>query len=742
MADILRSPQTPQMCQQQTSLEHQTNDRCKDQSTNINSGDTNSIVSHSDDSFGHTTPRFENTTPRFESFVMTGDKILKLNSATSVGYPQMGRTRIPRRSNIGSISARSEVTSSPRENNFNESFESSEQIGLNMKANDSSSINNNTQIAMNDSDQMSNVILEGESGDVSSKKGDSAINTTKNVTRWLAGDDNKYPSFIVPQNNEMTYSASDADQSSSFFEVENGRHGSIEAKPIGSETTLQEISTGVIRLSDSEFSKETMHELKNKADQMFNLREYNLKEIMDILSINDPLHVQVQAYFFEHFYFTGIRIDAAIRELIQHVSLIGDTDKIVSFMMLFAARYFSTNPDLYESLDDVHVLSCAILMLNMNLHNPACDVHMTCRDFIKSFGIHKYNVSTLKLIYASIQEEPLKYNITNGSHTASSSTLKKNSAVKKSIRRRKSDKPIMSSPSKEQVIYKQGYMKRKCLYDLDGEKMPKGRRSWNTVYATIMGLSLHLHKNEDAYKENRFGRFTKCIPLHHVLSEQATDYTKRKFVFRVKTPKGGEFLFQSDSPEEVNQWIQSINYAAAAFSSPALAVPSSSRPISSRPVMPTGVTVLNISDQLKVHREKMSEMNNELEKIIINAPPQRSTNKAVLEYFSQEQYFVKERQRYQTYVSILENKLEKVKTYDVASIGSKLNSGVRPSFSTSQTLPLTGIEPTTSAKYKSPTAEHDDTFVLARRQSSDKSLSIDSYKVCSIQTHESPDSNG
>lgn len=42
-------------------------------------------------------------------------------------------------------------------------------------------------------------------------------------------------------------------------------------------------------------------------------------------------------------------------------------------------------------------------------------------------------------------------------------------------------------------------------------------------------------------------------------AEIASDYTKKKHVFRLKLANGGECLFQASDEEEMTQWIGAIN---------------------------------------------------------------------------------------------------------------------------------------------------------------------------------------
>ena len=59
-----------------------------------------------------------------------------------------------------------------------------------------------------------------------------------------------------------------------------------------------------------------------------------------------------------------------------------------------------------------------------------------------------------------------------------------------------------------------------------------------------------------------------CKPMYLLLLWQASvetaeDYTKRKFVFRLHTSDGSEFLFSADSEDQQEEWVKKIRFHAA-----------------------------------------------------------------------------------------------------------------------------------------------------------------------------------
>lgn len=52
------------------------------------------------------------------------------------------------------------------------------------------------------------------------------------------------------------------------------------------------------------------------------------------------------------------------------------------------------------------------------------------------------------------------------------------------------------------------------------------------------------------------------ISVYQAKCEVASDYTKRKYVFRVKPTDGSEFLFAADSRDMMEAWVRKINFHA------------------------------------------------------------------------------------------------------------------------------------------------------------------------------------
>merc|ERR1719225_656438 len=53
------------------------------------------------------------------------------------------------------------------------------------------------------------------------------------------------------------------------------------------------------------------------------------------------------------------------------------------------------------------------------------------------------------------------------------------------------------------------------------------------------------------------------MDLSNAEATVATDYTKKKHVFRLKLENGGDYLFQASDDDQMSLWVESINRQSA-----------------------------------------------------------------------------------------------------------------------------------------------------------------------------------
>merc|ERR1712223_2127287 len=94
-------------------------------------------------------------------------------------------------------------------------------------------------------------------------------------------------------------------------------------------------------------------------------------------------------------------------------------------------------------------------------------------------------------------------------------------------------------------------------------------RSWDKVCVVLKGDSLRFYKDQKSHRTSPDTLYRGEPPMELVggKAEVATDYTKKKHVFRLKCANGGESLFQASDDDEMTQWVSSINQVAEAGAS-------------------------------------------------------------------------------------------------------------------------------------------------------------------------------
>lgn len=344
---------------------------------------------------------------------------------------------------------------------------------------------------------------------------------------------------------------------------------------------------------------------------------------------------------------SGMRIDAALREFIAQVELRGETSEREKILRHFSQRYYYANTTSFSSADEVHALSCGLLLLNSDLHTSENTKKMNCREFINNMGHMNYDYGKplLKALYQSIKDQPLVY---AGVRTEEKKKKKKKAKTTHSL-------PLEMDP-RSQIEYKRGYLMRKILYDSDGSPTPFGRRGWRMLFVRVRALAIYFSRDEN--EPPLYNALSGAVLLHHSLAEKATDYTKRKNVFRLRTAGLGEILFQASCDEEVSSWMHTLNLVAASFSSPSLPPAIDNRGEIIWPTLPKIHTSANVEDQITHHEHSLSALRKELDRWHANAPPVRSKGKEVEKYFFNQRLLMIEISRYEVYVSLLRSRLD------------------------------------------------------------------------------------
>lgn len=93
------------------------------------------------------------------------------------------------------------------------------------------------------------------------------------------------------------------------------------------------------------------------------------KMIGEYLGEAEPENVAAMHAFVDIMEFARTRFVDALRRFLQSFRLPGEAQKIDRFMLKFAERYISGNPNAFANADTAYVLAYSVIMLNTDLHS-------------------------------------------------------------------------------------------------------------------------------------------------------------------------------------------------------------------------------------------------------------------------------------------------------------------------------------------------------------------------------------
>lgn len=130
--------------------------------------------------------------------------------------------------------------------------------------------------------------------------------------------------------------------------------------------------------------------IKSKSPQeiaqfLLSTDKINKAALGEFLGEGDQENVDIMHAFVDTMDFTRTRFVDALRRFLQSFRLPGEAQKIDRFMLKFAERYISGNPNAFANADTAYVLSYSVIMLNTDQHSAKIRGNrMTPEDFIKN----------------------------------------------------------------------------------------------------------------------------------------------------------------------------------------------------------------------------------------------------------------------------------------------------------------------------------------------------------------------
>lgn len=416
------------------------------------------------------------------------------------------------------------------------------------------------------------------------------------------------------------------------------------------------------------------------ARRLYHLEGFQRCDVARQLGKNNEFSRLVAGEYLSFFDFSGLTLDRALRTFLKAFPLMGETQERERVLTHFSRRYCQCNPDDSTSEDGIHTLTCALMLLNTDLHGHNIGKKMSCQQFIANLDQlndgQDFAKDLLKTLYNSIKNEKLEWAIDEDELRKSLSELvddKFGTGTKKVTRILDGGNPFLDVPQAlNATTYKHGVLTRKTHADMDGKRTPRGRRGWKKFYAVLKGTILYLQKDE--YRLDKAlseGDLKNAIRVHHALATRASDYSKKSNVLKLKTADWRVFLFQAPSKEEMLSWILRINLVAAIFSAPAFPAAVSSMKKFCRPLLPSCTTRLCQEEQLRSHENKLRQVTAELAEHRCHPLERGLKSKEAEEYRLKEHYLTFEKSRYETYIHLLAVKI-KVGSDDLERIEARL----------------------------------------------------------------------
>ncbi|XP_004844594.1 PH and SEC7 domain-containing protein 4 isoform X1 [Heterocephalus glaber] len=392
----------------------------------------------------------------------------------------------------------------------------------------------------------------------------------------------------------------------------------------------------------------------NLASRLYHLDGFRKSEVAAYLQKNNDFSRAVAEEYLSFFQFGGQSLDCALRGFLQSLVLSGETQERERILYQFSRRFHHCNPETFPSVDSIHTLTCAIMLLNTDLHGQNIGKSMSCQEFIANLnGLQdggNFRKELLKALYWSIRNEKLEWVMDEEEPARAEKAQPSPPAGKMS-------NPFLQLAQDPKVpTYKQGILARKMHHDADGKKTPWGKRGWKMFHTLLRGMVLYFLKGEDPSLEGEslVGQMVdEPVGVHHALATPATHYTKKPHVFQLRTADWRLYLFQAPTAKEMTSWIARVNLAAATHSAPPFPAAVGSQRRFVRPILPMGPAQSSLEEQHRSHENCLDAASDDLMDLQRNLPERRGRSRELEEHRLRKEYLEYEKTRYETYVQLL-----------------------------------------------------------------------------------------
>ena len=271
-----------------------------------------------------------------------------------------------------------------------------------------------------------------------------------------------------------------------------------------------------------------------------------------------------------------------VRSLIQHLS-----SKLEKYEHTLDAYMFQNEADLLEGWIEskVQVLKAENLGESVEEIEQLLKQH---EEFERIISAHEEKFSSLSrttLLEKKIQdqeeeEKRRKEAARNEEERRRASGLSQSKSIDegsgfgfvRSLMGSKGGKGAKSKQSELAPILIEGFLERKHEHQSGGKR--SGFRSWKAYYTVLCGQTLCFFRDKQSIHETLF--VAAPISVLRAKCSRASDYTKKKHVFRLQLEDESEYLFASQDESSLQEWMEQIEHEAS--------LPPSAQHISTIPV--------------------------------------------------------------------------------------------------------------------------------------------------------------
>ncbi|XP_034534159.1 spectrin beta chain, non-erythrocytic 1-like [Notolabrus celidotus] len=167
-----------------------------------------------------------------------------------------------------------------------------------------------------------------------------------------------------------------------------------------------------------------------------------------------------------------------------------------------------------------------------------------------------------------------------------------------------SQSSTLPSKNQDSSSLLEGLLHRK--HELEAHNKKASNRSWHNVYCVINNQEVGFYKDSKAAAQGVPYHNEVPISLKEATCDIASEYKKKKHVFKLRLTDGNEYLFQAKDEEEMSTWIQAILNATTDHADVQGSHPGT--PVSGRAqTLPATVTLTTESSPGKREKDKEKE---------------------------------------------------------------------------------------------------------------------------------------